>query len=191
MPCGSAAAAISKSGSIFVAEGNLKAIDAEFGYFGPIGFDVGTAIGSCCRYCGLPGRLHYSRRRRRARTAAERYPPAVDHLRQTLGASDGKPWRGAEIPGYASAFLKKVWADAVGFCGSELIPPQRRAVRTSRISALSRTTPCVSGLPAPRHYPPANADCAGRAYRQRRRAAARVPSMQLSAACFSLTRPSP
>jgi S-methyl-5-thioribose kinase len=36
------------SGSIFVAEGSLKAIDAEFGYFGPIGFDIGTAMGICC-----------------------------------------------------------------------------------------------------------------------------------------------
>ncbi|MGU7695639.1 S-methyl-5-thioribose kinase, partial [Escherichia coli] len=46
------------SGSIFVAENSLKAIDAEFGYFGPIGFDVGTAIGNLLlNYCGLPGHL--------------------------------------------------------------------------------------------------------------------------------------
>jgi 5-methylthioribose kinase len=46
------------SGSIFVAEGSLKAIDAEFGYFGPIGFDIGTAIGNLLlNYCGLPGHL--------------------------------------------------------------------------------------------------------------------------------------
>ena len=34
-------------------------------------------------------------------------------------------------PGYASAFLKKVWADAVGFCGSELI---RRSVGLSHVA---------------------------------------------------------
>ena len=46
------------SGSIFVADGSLKAIDAEFGYFGPIGFDVGTAIGNLLlNFCGLPGHL--------------------------------------------------------------------------------------------------------------------------------------
>lgn len=40
------------------AEGSLKAIDAEFGYFGPIGFDIGTAIGNLLlNYCGLPGQL--------------------------------------------------------------------------------------------------------------------------------------
>lgn len=76
------------SGSIFVAEGSLKAIDAEFGYFGPIGFDIGTAIGNLLlNYCGLPSRC-----RRRARAAAERHPPAVDHLRRALpGAGGGKP----------------------------------------------------------------------------------------------------
>jgi 5-methylthioribose kinase len=43
------------SGSIFVADGSLKAIDAEFGYFGPVGFDVGTAIGNLLlNFCGLP-----------------------------------------------------------------------------------------------------------------------------------------
>ncbi|PLP18005.1 S-methyl-5-thioribose kinase, partial [Klebsiella michiganensis] len=46
------------SGSIFVAEGSFKAIDAEFGFFGPIGFDIGTAIGNLLlNYCGLPGHL--------------------------------------------------------------------------------------------------------------------------------------
>lgn len=46
------------SGSIFVAEGSLKAIDAEFGYYGPIGFDIGTAIGNLLlNFCGLPGHL--------------------------------------------------------------------------------------------------------------------------------------
>lgn len=44
------------SGSIFVADGRLKAIDAEFGFYGPIGFDVGTALGNLLlNYCGLPG----------------------------------------------------------------------------------------------------------------------------------------
>lgn len=44
------------SGSIFVADGRLKAIDAEFGFYGPMGFDIGTALGNLLlNYCGLPG----------------------------------------------------------------------------------------------------------------------------------------
>ena len=34
-------------------------------------------------------------------------------------------------PGYASAFLKKVWTDAIGFCGTELI---RRSVGLSHVA---------------------------------------------------------
>jgi 5-methylthioribose kinase len=34
-------------------------------------------------------------------------------------------------PGYASAFLKKVWHDAIGFCGTELI---RRSVGLSHVA---------------------------------------------------------
>lgn len=57
----------------------------------------------------------------------------MDHLRRALpGAGGGEnPRRGAGLPGYASAFLKKVWADAVGFCGSELI---RRSVGLSHVA---------------------------------------------------------
>ncbi len=122
------------SGSIFVAEGSLKAIDAEFGYFGPIGFDIGTAIGNLLlNYCGLPGQLGI-RDAAAARAAAERHPPAVDHLRRALpGRWRRRKTRDAALayPGYASAFLKKVWADAVGFCGSELI---RRSVGLSHVA---------------------------------------------------------
>jgi 5-methylthioribose kinase len=72
------------SGSIFVADGSLKAIDAEFGYFGPIGFDVGTAIGNLLlNFCGLPGHLGI-RDAAAARAAPDRYSGAVEHLRGTL-----------------------------------------------------------------------------------------------------------
>jgi 5-methylthioribose kinase len=36
------------SGSIFVADGSLKAIDAEFGYFGPIGLISAPPSATCC-----------------------------------------------------------------------------------------------------------------------------------------------
>ncbi|MMZ66064.1 Methylthioribose kinase [compost metagenome] len=35
------------------------------------------------------------------------------------------------MPGYASQFLKKVWTDAIGFCGTELI---RRSVGLSHVA---------------------------------------------------------
>lgn len=122
------------SGSVFVAGNSLKAIDAEFGYYGPIGFDVGTAIGNLLlNYCGLPGQLGI----RDAAAAREQRLSDIQQLWTTfrgefLGLAEAKS-RDAALawPGYASAFLGKVWQDAVGFCGTELI---RRSVGLSHVA---------------------------------------------------------
>ncbi len=122
------------SGSLFVAEGSLKAIDAEFGYFGPIGFDVGTAAGNLLlNYCGAPGQLGL----RDAAAAREQRLDDIQILWHTfaetfLGLAREKTRDAAlATPGYAEAFLHKVWQDAVGFCGTELI---RRSVGLSHVA---------------------------------------------------------
>lgn len=122
------------SGSIFVAEGSLKIIDAEFGYFGPIGFDIGTAAGNLLlNYCGLPGHMGIrdaaaAREQRLAdihtlwRAFSERFLAlAAEKTRDTALAQ----------PGYAATFLQKVWSDTIGFCGTELI---RRSVGLSHVA---------------------------------------------------------
>lgn len=118
----------------FVADGSLKAIDAEFGYFGPIGFDVGTAIGNLLlNFCGLPGHLGI----RDAAAAREQRLTDIQELWNTFAERfqvlENEKARDAALsaPGYASAFLKKVWHDAIGFCGTELI---RRSVGLSHVA---------------------------------------------------------
>lgn len=122
------------SGSIFVAEGSLKAIDAEFGYFGPIGFDIGTAIGNLLlNFCGLPGHLGI----RDAAAGREQRLIDIQQLWTTFAerfqalAAEKSRDAALSVPGYASAFLKKVWQDAIGFCGTELI---RRSVGLSHVA---------------------------------------------------------
>lgn len=122
------------SGSIFVADGSLKAIDAEFGYFGPMGFDVGTALGNLLiNYCGLPGLLA-------PREAAEGRELRLNDVREVWNAFAARFLALAEektsdvalaYPGYAQAFLRKVWADTIGYCGTELI---RRTVGMSHVA---------------------------------------------------------
>jgi len=122
------------SGSIFVADGSLKAIDAEFGYFGPIGFDVGTALGNLLiNYCGLPGLLA-------PREAAEGRELRLNDVREVWNTFAARFLALAEEkttdvalawPGYAQAFLRKVWADTIGYCGTELI---RRTVGMSHVA---------------------------------------------------------
>jgi len=122
------------SGSIFVADNSLKAIDAEFGYFGPIGFDVGTALGNLLiNYCGLPGLLA-------PREAAEGRELRLNDVREVwntfaahfLALAQEKTTDVAlACPGYAQAFLRKVWADTIGYRGTELI---RRTVGMSHVA---------------------------------------------------------
>lgn len=122
------------SGSIFVADNSLKAIDAEFGYFGPIGFDVGTALGNLLiNYCGLPGLLA-------PREAAEGRELRLNDVREVWNTFAARFLALAQektidvalaCPGYAQAFLRKVWADTIGYCGTELI---RRTVGMSHVA---------------------------------------------------------
>jgi len=124
------------SGSIFVAEDSLKAIDAEFGFVGPIGFDIGTALGNLLlNYCALPG--HFG-----PRDAASQREQRLQDIRELWLAFSSQFIALAEantrdsalaVAGYAERFLKKVWKDAIGFCGTELI---RRSVGLSHVADL-------------------------------------------------------
>lgn len=122
------------SGSIFVKPDSLKAIDAEFGFYGPIGFDVGTAIGNLLiNYCALPGLLA-------AREAADGREQRLTDVREVWqGFAEGflalakekTRDRALGYPGYAQAFLDSVFQDTIGFCGTELI---RRTVGISQVA---------------------------------------------------------
>lgn len=126
------------SGSIFVGENQLKVIDAEFGFYGPIGFDVGTAIGNLLlNYCGLPGLLGM----RAAAAARERRLQEIRQLWQSfaegfqgLAAEKTRDTALAE-PDYARRFLQQVWTDAVGYCGTELI---RRTIGLAHVADLDQ-----------------------------------------------------
>jgi 5-methylthioribose kinase len=126
------------SGSIFVSANQLKVIDAEFGFYGPIGFDVGTAIGNLLlNYCGLPGLLGI----REAAAGRERRLQEIRRLWQSfaegfqaLAAEKTRDIALAE-PDYARQFLRQVWTDALGFCGTELI---RRTIGLAHVADLDQ-----------------------------------------------------
>jgi len=124
------------SGSIFVAEGSLKVIDAEFGFYGPIGFDPGSAMGNLLlNYCALPGLVA-------TREAADGREQRLQELRDLWLsfserflqlARDKTQDVAFKVPGYAEHFLQQIWHDAIGYCGSELI---RRTIGFSQIADL-------------------------------------------------------
>ncbi|MFC0141196.1 S-methyl-5-thioribose kinase [Erwinia mallotivora] len=122
------------SGSIFVAEGRLKVIDAEFGFYGPIGFDVGSALGNLMiNYCALPGLLAP----REAAAAREQRLRDLSALWQSFAegflalAAEKSRDRALAYPGYAAEFLHKIWRDTLGYAGTEVI---RRTVGMSQVA---------------------------------------------------------
>ncbi|MEQ4530666.1 MAG: S-methyl-5-thioribose kinase [Mixta sp.] len=122
------------SGSVFVAENSLKAIDAEFGYFGPVGFDVGTALGNLLlNYCALPGlvatREAADGREQRLQDVRELWLTFAERF-QALAAEKSRD-RTLAWPEYVGTYLKKVFADSIGYAGSELI---RRTVGMSHVA---------------------------------------------------------
>lgn len=128
------------SGSIFVADGRLKAIDAEFGFYGPIGFDIGTALGNLLlNYCGLPGLAGP----RDAAAGREQRLNDIHTLWETfasrfLALSEEKTQDSVlATEGYAQLFLQHVWQDAIGYCGSELI---RRTIGLAHVADLDSIT---------------------------------------------------
>ncbi|WP_431223606.1 S-methyl-5-thioribose kinase [Serratia sp. L9] len=128
------------SGSIFVAEGKLKAIDAEFGFYGPIGFDIGTALGNLLlNYCGLPGlfgpRDAAAGREQRLQDVRELWLIFADRFLMLCHQYSRDA--ALALPGYAEQFLQQVWVDAIGYCGTELI---RRTIGLAHVADLESIT---------------------------------------------------
>ncbi|TKI04875.1 S-methyl-5-thioribose kinase [Martelella alba] len=124
------------SGSIFVAGNSLKVIDAEFGFYGPMGFDIGTAMGNLLlNYCGLPGLLPLREaaacREQRLQDTRELWQSFAEGF-QSLAAETTRDLTLAE-PEYVQYFLRRVWADALGYAGTELI---RRTIGLAHVADL-------------------------------------------------------
>ncbi|KAK7194728.1 Phosphotransferase enzyme family [Novymonas esmeraldas] len=151
------------SGSVFVDAHRVKAIDAEFGFYGPMGFDLGTVVGNLLlNAVALPALLQQQQRHlgsldAAAADAAEvalhakvdlstavAATPAVvlDSVCILWAAFYGTFTRLAEtgirdvafaVPGYVAALLEQVWADTMGFAGCEMI---RRTVGLAHVADL-------------------------------------------------------
>lgn len=100
------------TGSGFVSAKGVKVIDAEFGFFGPVGFDCGTLIGNwLLNYCSLP-RLFDTREAARAR---ERRLLDISQFWQQFSSSFTQLVNSHSqdvvlaTSGYSELFLAKIW----------------------------------------------------------------------------------
>lgn len=113
------------SGSIFVDTNTTKVIDPEFGFFGPVGFDIGSFIGNLLlNYCAQAGHIEEFVARRNYQThllscIVESYN-LFEQQWLALIANQSTD-RTLNTEGYPQYFMKTVLQDAIGYCGTELI----------------------------------------------------------------------
>ena len=123
------------SGSIFVDCNHTKMIDPEFGFFGPIGFDIGSFIGNLLlNYCAQAGHIEDFVARRNYQTHLLSCIVDTYSLfeQQWLELIRTKTLDESLAPvGYAQYFMKNVLQDAAGYCGAELI---RRTIGLAHVS---------------------------------------------------------
>lgn len=125
------------SGSIFINDDNCKVIDAEFGFYGPIGFDVGSLLGNLLlNYLGHFGLTTDTA----ARETQQQYLLAqIETLWQQFShqfsALMNSECREPALQNslYQQRFMQQLWADSLGYAGCELI---RRTVGLAHVADL-------------------------------------------------------
>ncbi|MCQ8879668.1 S-methyl-5-thioribose kinase [Pseudoalteromonas shioyasakiensis] len=123
------------SGSIFVDQQTTKMIDPEFGFFGPVGFDIGSFMGNLLlNYCAQNARIAELAKRRQYQTHL------LTCLQDCYSLFEQK-WlnlitqhsNDASLanPEFANYYLQQVLQDAIGYCGAELI---RRTIGLAHVA---------------------------------------------------------
>ena len=136
------------TGSIFANETGIRVLDAEFAFYGPMGYDIGNVIGN----------LFFSRVNKAFTMPQE--AETIAALEKTLeGLWDLTLKKLAakydalvtlplyRLPAFRDAWLDSVMADAAGYAGTELI---RRTVGDSKVSEVTDVTDPALRVPMER-----------------------------------------
>jgi len=125
------------TGSIFINDDNCKLIDAEFGFYGPIGFDVGSLIGNLLlNYLGHFGltpdtaarQQHQDYLLSQVQTLWQEFEKQFKHL---MSNECREPT--LQNSPYQQRFIQRVFSDTLGYAGCELI---RRTVGLAHVADL-------------------------------------------------------
>ncbi|MDQ0416830.1 5-methylthioribose kinase [Croceifilum oryzae] len=121
------------TGSIFVTEQSTKVIDPEFAFFGPIGFDLGQFFANII--LNTLSKLATTDRQ----AIVSDLLRAMEQTWITFAQEFTKLWDESNheiytnVPGILPRFLLKVWTDAIGFAGCEII---RRTIGLAHVADL-------------------------------------------------------
>lgn len=116
------------TGSVFASEHEIKVIDPEFAFYGPIGFDVGQVIANILFQAFV-----------REGQAQQQILQDAQFVWNDFTEKFSQLWyqkneqQHASVPGYLEVFLQKVLRDTFGFAGTELI---RRTIGLAHVADL-------------------------------------------------------
>lgn len=125
------------TGSIFINDDNCKLIDAEFGFYGPIGFDVGSLIGNLLlNYLGHFGLTQDTAARQRHQDyllsqVQTLWQEFEKQFKQLMSNECREPTLQNSL--YQQRFIQQVFTDTLGYAGCELI---RRTVGLAHVADL-------------------------------------------------------
>ncbi len=124
------------SGSIFIDEETCKVIDAEFGFYGPIGFDVGSLLGNLLlNYLACPGLHDEEACSDQQAYLLEQTEQLWQQFSNTFTELMSRETQDPALENslYQRRFLQQVFSDATGYAGCELI---RRTVGLAHVADL-------------------------------------------------------
>ncbi|MBQ9663918.1 MAG: S-methyl-5-thioribose kinase [Oscillospiraceae bacterium] len=126
------------SGSIFINETELKVLDPEFAFYGPMGYDIGNVIGNL--YFAWANKFFTCPERRDVIGALEKCIEEIyDKTRAKLARRYDEL---VTLPlyregGFPERWLDSVMADSLGYAGTEII---RRTVGDTKVMELNAVT---------------------------------------------------
>ncbi|MFP8968273.1 S-methyl-5-thioribose kinase [Pokkaliibacter sp. CJK22405] len=125
------------AGSIFVREGSTKVIDAEFAYYGPAGFDIGSYIGNLLlNFCAQWGLMDDEDARNNYRRwilegIDSFWNTFADRFTGYLAENTNDP--SLNNLHWQSRLMQRIWHDTLGYAGAEMI---RRTVGLAHVKDL-------------------------------------------------------
>lgn len=132
------------SGSIFINAENCKVIDAEFGFYGPVGFDVGSLLGNLLlNYLGHFGLSADDSKREQHQQyllgqITTLWQQFASQFKQLMANECREPALQNAL--YQQRFLQQVFADALGYAGCELIRRTVGLAHVTDLDSISNTT---------------------------------------------------
>ncbi|WP_127580144.1 S-methyl-5-thioribose kinase [Paenibacillus koleovorans] len=127
------------TGSIFITQESTKVIDPEFGYYGPMGFDIGAVLANLLlNYAGQEGLSETSEQRASMRsyllaTVKDVWTVFEEQFR-ALWDKDCVD-RMSRTPGFQDAYIAGLLQDSIGYAGCKMI---RRVVGLAHVADIDR-----------------------------------------------------